>query len=68
MPVNDFSRAKIDATVNELKEERAWSPICCRSNDVAAFRKKRGFRAFTKRGYLHCAAAVILLASRAYGF
>jgi malate dehydrogenase len=23
VPVNDFSRAKIDATVNELKEERA---------------------------------------------
>jgi hypothetical protein len=23
VPVNEFSRAKIDATVNELKEERA---------------------------------------------
>jgi malate dehydrogenase len=23
VPVNDFSRAKIEATVNELKEERA---------------------------------------------
>jgi hypothetical protein len=23
VPVNDFSRAKIDATVNELKEERS---------------------------------------------
>ena len=23
VPINEFSRAKIDATVNELKEERA---------------------------------------------
>jgi malate dehydrogenase len=23
VPINDFSRTKIDATVNELKEERA---------------------------------------------